>query len=95
MSLNQLERRSINEGHFYCAVVNVCVVFPLFSGVSETSLLVIKPLTVRIKVQCMSCPAVFVGPYDFTDEENVNRITESSNKNGIYCITMSGNLAIA
>lgn len=62
VSLNQLERRSINEGHFYCVVVNVCVVFPLFIGISEISLLVIKPLTVRIKVQCMSRPAVFVGP---------------------------------
>lgn len=95
MSLNQLERQSINEGHFYCVVGNVCVAFLLFSGVSETSLLVIKPLTVRIKVQCVSRPAVFVGPYDFSDEQNVNRIKESSNKNGIYCITMPWNLAIS
>ncbi len=28
-----------------------------------------------------------VGPYDFHDAENVDRIVESSPKNGIYCIT--------
>ncbi len=31
--------------------------------------------------------ALFVGPYDFRDTENVEGIAESSNKNGIYSLT--------
>ncbi len=29
----------------------------------------------------------FVGPYDFCNVENTDRLAESSHKNGIYCIT--------
>ncbi len=28
-----------------------------------------------------------IGPNDFSDAENADRIVESSHKNGIYCIT--------
>lgn len=30
-----------------------------------------------------------VEPYDFHDAENAERIMESSNKNGVYCITQN------
>ncbi len=29
---------------------------------------------------------LYIGPYDFHDAENADRIAESSHKNGIYCI---------
>ncbi len=36
---------------------------------------------------CFELSEVVIAPYDFHSAENMDGITESSYKNGIYCIT--------